>query len=168
MQALDALIDRMDRWLAAHRPAYYAQLQPGATDAELSAFEARFSLRLPDDFRQFYRWRNGQDAACYESLQFNRMFSSLQDVAETKALFDGMIGSDFDDPQHWRRGWVPFLHNGGGNHLCLDINAGDGGQPDQLVAFWKADADRPIEFPSLHALLGGLVASMEDGSLDVT
>jgi cell wall assembly regulator SMI1 len=28
----------MDRWLAVHRPDYYALLQPGATDAQLDAF----------------------------------------------------------------------------------------------------------------------------------
>ena len=52
-----ALIERMDRWLAANRPDYCARLRPGATDAMLNAFEDRFSLRLPEPFRAFYRWR---------------------------------------------------------------------------------------------------------------
>jgi cell wall assembly regulator SMI1 len=167
MTGIQPLIDRMDRWLVAHRPQYYAQLQSGATDADFAAFDAKFSLRLPEDFRHLYRWRNGQAATCSESLQYNRMFLSLQDSAETKELFDGMIGSDFEDPRHWRRGWVPFLHNGGGSHLCVDLNAEDGGHPGQLIAFWKADDDRPVEFQSLHAWLNDLVCSMEDGSLDL-
>jgi hypothetical protein len=45
--------------------------------------------------------------------------------------------------------------------------AKDGGQPGQLVAFWKADEDRPIEFPSLEAWLADLVASMENGTLEL-
>jgi cell wall assembly regulator SMI1 len=167
MTPLKSLIGRMDRWLATHRPDYYAQLQPGATETEFAAFEAQFGLRLPDDVRQLYRWRNGQNTTCFDPLQFNRMFSPLQDIAETKELLDGMIGSDFDDPRHWRRGWVPFLHNGGGSHLCVDLNADDGGQPGQLIAFWKADGDRPIEFPSMQAWLTDLVSSMEDGSLEL-
>jgi len=40
-------IERVDAALAANRPAYYAALQPGVTDADLDEFERRFSLRLP-------------------------------------------------------------------------------------------------------------------------
>jgi len=164
---VETLIRCIDRWLAANRADYYACLQPGVTVAQLDAFEVRFSLKLPTSFRQLYLWRNGQELACSDSFQGNRMFSSLEDVAETKELLDGMIGYDFDDPRIWRRGWVPFLHNGGGSYLCLDLTAEDGGQPGQLLAFWKADEDRPIEFPSLEAWLADLVASMEDGSLEL-
>src|SRR5881394_3336293 len=99
-----ALIERVDRWLAAQRPDYYTRLQPGVTDAALDAFESRFSLRLPESFRAFYRWRNGQEPTCSTSLQDNRMFSSLEEITETKDLLDGMIGSDFEDARWWRRG----------------------------------------------------------------
>ena len=115
-----ALIERVDRWLAANRPNYYAYLRPGATHTALDAFKDRFSLRLPELFRAFYRWRDGQEPSCTASLQDNRVFSSLDEVAETKEMLDGMIDSDFEDPGWWRRGWVPFLANGGGDFLCLD------------------------------------------------
>lgn len=163
----ESMIERMDRWLAANRSGYYALLQPGATDAELDAFEATFSLMLPPAFRQLYRWRNGQDPMSFAPLQMNRTFSTLEEITSTKELLDSMIGYDFDDPKWWRRGWVPFLHNGGGSHLCVDVAAEDGGQPGQLVAFWKADEDRPVEYPSLEAWLVELVASMEDGPLEL-
>ncbi|MDX2201555.1 MAG: SMI1/KNR4 family protein [Hyphomicrobiaceae bacterium] len=165
MTDVAALILRMERWLSAHRPDYHALLQPGATDARLDAFEGRFSLRLPDGFRHLYRWRDGQDPMSSAPLYLNRTFSTLEEVAETKDLLDGMIGSDFAEPAHWRRGWVPFLHNGGGSHLCLDLAAEDGGTPGQLVAFWKADRDRPVEHPDLETWLATLVAAMEDGCL---
>jgi cell wall assembly regulator SMI1 len=160
------LLERMERWLAANRPAYFAGLQPGITDAQLDAFEARFSLKLPAAFRALYHWRNGQADGNYKSLQMNRMLSPLESVADTKALFDSMIGSDFDRPG-WRRGWVPFLSNGGGSHLCVDVAAEDGGQPGQLIAFWKADEDRDVEYPSIEAWLADLVESMESGELEV-
>jgi cell wall assembly regulator SMI1 len=167
MADVDTLIARMDRWLAAQRPDYYALLRPGATDAQLDAFEAKFTLRLPIAFRQFYRWRDGQNPMSFLPLQMNRTFSTLEAIAHTKELLDDMIDSDFDKPTYWRRGWVPFLHNGGGSHLCLDLAAEDGGVPGQLIGFWKADQDRPIEFPSVEAWLATLVSSMEDGSLEL-
>jgi cell wall assembly regulator SMI1 len=162
---VEALIGRMDRWLAANRPEYYALLQPGAMDVDLDSFEAQFLLKLPDAFRQLYRWRNGQDSVSSASLQMNRTFCTLDHVASSKDMLDGMIGYDFDDPRYWRRGWVPFLHNGTGSYLCLDLVAEDGGQPGHLIGFWKRDEDRPVEFPSMETWLANLVASMEDGSL---
>jgi cell wall assembly regulator SMI1 len=160
-------IERVDRWLAANRPDYYARLRPGATDAALDAFEARFALRLPVPFRASYRWRDGQEPDCTASLQNNRMFSSLGEVAETKEMLDGMIGSDFDDPRWWRRGWVPFLADGGGDHLCLDVAAEDGGGPGQLVVFWHDWEDRSVKFPDFEAWLRQLADSMEAGTLEL-
>jgi cell wall assembly regulator SMI1 len=162
-----AIIQRMDRWLAAKRPDYYNCLQPGVSDAVLDEFEARFSLRLPEAFRLFYKWRNGQDPRCNASLQDNRMFSPLEEIAETKNLLDGMVGHDFDDPRWWRRGWVPFLSNGGGDHLCLDLTAEDGGRAGQIIAYWHDWEDRSVEHFSFEQWLGELVDSMEQGTLEL-
>jgi len=164
---VQSLLKRLERWLATNRPDYLARLQSGVTDALLDAFEAQFSLKLPHAFRELYLWRNGQADGNYKSLQMNRMFSTLESVAETKELLDSMVGSDFDQPERWRRGWVPFLSNGGGCYLCVDVAAEDGGQVGQLVAFWKADKDRPVEFPSVEAWLADLVESMESGQFEV-
>ncbi len=161
-------IECVDRWLAVHRPAYYAALQPPVTNAALDAFEQRFSLQLPASFRDLYHWRNGQKPGNTESLYNNRMFMSLEDLSETKDMLDGMIGYDFEDPRYWRRGWVPFLHNGGGSYLCLDAAAEDGGTIGQLIAFWKTDADRPVEHASMNAWLMALANSMEAGALKLT
>src|SRR3982751_987699 len=133
---VEALIDRMDRWLATNRPDYYAVLQPGATDSELDAIEAQLGVKLPAAFCQLYRWRDGQNPRAFESFQWNRSFMRLKDIAGTKQILDDMIGHDFDDPKYWRRGWVPFLHNGAGSYLCLDLAAEDGGQPGQIIEFW--------------------------------
>jgi cell wall assembly regulator SMI1 len=163
-----SLINRMDRWLAANRPAYYALLQPGLGNAALDAFENRFSLKLPEAFRDLYRWRNGQTAGSSAPLQQNRTYEMLEEITRAKTELDSLIGSDFDDPKYWRRGWVPFLHNGAGSWLCLDLAAEDGGQIGQLVAFWKRDEDRPVEHPSVEAWLAALVTSMENGSLELS
>jgi cell wall assembly regulator SMI1 len=161
------LIDRMGRWLKTHRPDYYARLLPGVTGTQLDEFEARFGLKLPAAFRMLYEWRNGQEALCSASLYHNLMFSSLEDIAHIKELMDGMIGFDFEDPRWWRRSWVPFLENGGGDHLCLDLAAEDGGTPGQVLTFWHDDPDRPVRFPSFETWLVDLVESMESGSLEL-
>jgi cell wall assembly regulator SMI1 len=164
---VEALIGRLDRWLAANRPDYYTHLLPGATDAQLEAFEARFSLALPAAFRQLYRWRDGHDQHRSASLVHNLMFSSLEDAARSKELMDDMIGADFDDPRWWRRGWVPFLENGAGDHLCADVAAEDGGTPGQVLMFYHDWEYRPVRSPSMEAWLADLVAAMESGSLEL-
>lgn len=160
------LIPRLDRWLATNRADYYAKLRPGATPKALKAFDSRFAVKLPSEFRELYQWRNGQ--ADNASLQYNLMFSSLEEIADTKEMLDGMIGSDFEDPKWWRRGWVPFLANGGGDHWCVDLTAEDGGVPGQVLVFYHDEAYRGIRFPSLDAWLRNLVESMENGSLELS
>jgi cell wall assembly regulator SMI1 len=162
----DALIQRLDSWLVSNRTQYHAQLLPGASRARLDEFAKRLGLDLPLEFRDLYMWRNGQAQSCFENFQGNWMFSSLADIDESKEIFDELIGTDFKDPKYWRRTWVPFLSNGGGSHLCIDMLAEDGGNPGQLIEFWKGTADRPVRHPSLSAWLSNLVGSMENGSFE--
>jgi cell wall assembly regulator SMI1 len=162
------LIARLDKWLAANRSDYYAKLQPATTPANLDAFESQFQLKLPPDFRAFYQWRNGQDPNSSASLMQNWMFSTLEDITSSKDLFDGMIGSDFEDPKWWRRSWVPFLNNGGGDHLCIDLAAEDGGTPGQLLVFYHDWDNRKPKYPSFDAWLTHLVESAESGTLKLS
>jgi len=165
--ATSELIRRIDGWLAANRPVYYTRLRPGVNETSLLDFESRLGLKLPESFHALYLWKDGQEESCFESLHGNRMFMSLANIIETKQTLDGMIGTDFEEPSWWRRGWVPFLGNGGGDHLCLDLFAEDSGAAGQLIAFWHEDPDRPIEFPNLDAWLLQLADSMEGGNLEI-
>ncbi len=165
---VSGLLARLDEWLSANRPDYYGKLLLGASSADLDACEKEFQLQLPSGFRELYQWRNGQDQNCSASLQYNWMFSGLEDLSDSKETLDGMIGFDFEDPKWWRRGWIPFLSNGGGDHLCVDLTAEDGGTPGQLLTFYHDSKRRPVEFSSLHAWLTGLVDSMENGTLELS
>ena len=162
------LLVRLDKWLSSKRPDYYGKLLGGASSRDLDAFEKKFQLRLPSGFRELYQWRNGQDPNCSANLQDNWMFSRLEDLSDSKETLDGMIGFDFEDPKWWRRGWVPFLSNGGGDHLCLDLNAEDGGAPGQLLIFYHDWEKRAVEYPSLQAWLSEVVESMENGTLKLS
>jgi cell wall assembly regulator SMI1 len=63
------LLVRLDEWLFASRPDYYAKLQAGARPEDLDAFEKRFQVQLSSDFRELYQWRNGQDPNYSANLQ---------------------------------------------------------------------------------------------------
>ena len=153
------LVARLDSWLAQHRPAFHANLLPGLSDAAWATFEARIGLKFPDEFRALYQWRNGQFRDI-PSFRGNQLWMTADDILRAKELLDSMIGFDFPSGW-WDRAWVPFLHNGGGSHLCVDVAGTGGGEPGQLVEFWKADPDRPVASPSLGHWLNNFVRSLE-------
>jgi cell wall assembly regulator SMI1 len=162
------LIARMDRWLAANRLGFYAQLQAGVLEPALHDFQKRFGIELPESFRLLYAWRNGQSSDCFESFQQNQMFLSLENVAHSKEILDGMIGYDFEDPRWWRIGWIPFLANGGGDYLCLDLDVEAGAKAGRLIAFWHDWEDRSVKYASIDDWLCVLVQSMEGGTLELS
>jgi cell wall assembly regulator SMI1 len=160
-------IERLAQWLAANISTYYAKLQIGVTKNQLKQFEDQFQIAMPDTFHQLYSWRNGQLPNSNDALQGNRQLLSLEEISSVKDMMDGMIGLDFDNPCYWRRTWIPLLSNGGGSYLCIDMSTEDDGTPGRLIGFWKADEDRPIEYPSLDAWLVEIVQTMETGLLEL-
>jgi cell wall assembly regulator SMI1 len=163
------LIARADRWLKQNRPIFYAALQPGVSDADLDAYEARHGLKLPAALRALWKWKNGipeypdlPDGES-EALVDNHAFISLQSSSQTKDILDGMIGTDFESPDWWKREWVPFTHNGGGDNYVVDTADPRG----RVIDFWHADADRPVAAPSFPAWFKDLVDRMERGELEV-
>jgi molybdopterin molybdotransferase len=46
----------------------------------------------------------------------------------------------------WRLAWIPFCGDGGGNHLCVDLDPAPGGTAGQVITMWarcrRAAADR--------------------------
>jgi cell wall assembly regulator SMI1 len=163
--AMHDLIRRADAWLQGNRPDYHGILRPGVGDAALDAYAARFGLELPMEFRQLYRWRDGQDLDVSKPLVHNHMFMPLEESASSKALLDGMIGFDFDNPNWWRRGWAPFSVSYNGDHYCVDLDAEAGGAAGRVISFWHDEARRRVMAPSLASWLDQLVTTMEEGRL---
>lgn len=155
-------IERLDAELARRRPDYYSQLQSGVDRWTIHDLQARLAKPLPAEFVSLYSWRNGQKPDCSANLIDNWMFSPLEDVISTKDMLDGMIGTDFEEPGWWSRGWLPFLSNGGGDHLCLDLFAEFGGSPGQLLAFWHDWENRSPKFPDIESWLQSVVNSLAE------
>ena len=155
-------IARLDAWLKANRADYYAELSPGAKDPEIAEIEKAAGKSLPDAFKAFLRWRNGQGEDCYDALQFNRSPMNVDDILATMDTMKELSNAgEFELEGWWDAGWVPFLDNGGGDHLVLDLTGSFGGKPGQVLEFWHADADRDIVAPSFSGWLESFVASLE-------
>lgn len=157
---LHPIIRQIDASLAQSRPDYYKRLNPPVGDKALHNFQKLLPGELPATFRELYQWKNGQDPECSENFVENWMFTPLQEIISIKEMLDDMIGADFDEPEWWSRGWVPFLSNGGGDHLCINLTGEVVGEPGQLLTFWHDWEDRTIEFSNMEGWLESTRASL--------
>lgn len=65
----------------------------------------------------------------------------------------------------WRLGWIPFCGDGGGNHLCVDMDPDKGGTPGQVLTMWHDDATRVFVTPSLTEFIELIANRAEKGEL---
>ncbi|WP_374196413.1 SMI1/KNR4 family protein [Burkholderia sp. Se-20378] len=85
---------------------------------------------------------SGSDAllSSHEILAQWRIWKGLVDGGD----FDGVesepdpgIGDDW-----YNLKWIPFTHDGSGNHLCIDLDPADDGFSGQVIRVWHDDARR--------------------------
>jgi cell wall assembly regulator SMI1 len=152
---LEALLRRV-------RPDVYANLQPGVNEELLSAIERCLGLELPTLFKELYRWRNGQPPDDFSAWQNNQTLLSLDDIAESHQVLSELLeAGEFDRANWWSVRWVPFLHNGAGDYLCLDTEGSFTGRKGQIIQFWHDDPTRWVVAPSFEAYLDSYLRMLE-------
>ncbi|OON69466.1 SMI1/KNR4 family protein [Hymenobacter sp. CRA2] len=158
------LLRRLDELLQQHRPDYYATLNPPASEAELAAFEAEFELTLTPELRQWFGWHDGQQD--YNSFFQNNCLQSLESVTESMRVNNELLADGDFTHNWWRTSWVPFLENGGGDHVCVDLEGTFTGRAGQIMEHWHDWEARTVLFPDLTSWLAAVVRSYEAASAD--
>jgi cell wall assembly regulator SMI1 len=157
---MEDVVARLATWLEANAPEVASAQSPGASDEELATFEKELGTPLPPGLRALYRWHDGGRG----SLIGNRMLMSLADVAKTRQTMNKLVDDGAFKTSNWyRKTWVPFLHNGAGDHVCWDPRGSFSGEPGQVLEFWYAEHERKVLAPSFDGWLTALVESMEAG-----
>ncbi|MCE9581721.1 MAG: WGR domain-containing protein [Planctomycetes bacterium] len=158
------LIERLDRWMNEHRRDYVRELAKGASAKDIAKLEKSVGHPLPDALKALLMWR-GEGRG---RLQGNFALMSVGEIAGGRDVLNGLLeGGEFDAPAWWRKDWVPFLANGGGDHLCVDLGGAFGGVPGQVLEFRHDDEARKILYPSVDAWLSVFVETLEAGAWDV-
>ena len=167
------LISRLDTWMKSNRKKFYANLKPGAPPEKIDAFEKELGHTLPETLRALLLWRNGErDGGPSERFIDNYSLMSIEEIASawrtTKKLKDA---GEFDDEHAWHNEWVPFVANGGGDHLCVGL-AGIGDDEEereagQVIEYWHADSDRTVKFASIDVLFEKLLYALEHGEWSI-
>lgn len=130
----------------------------GASEESLAAFEREFNVLLPEDFRSFYRRKDGSgyafhilypgDAEAEECVPYYIM--SLAEMEKTKGYFcerDELLTQYYSEeeirelapeikPYLFYRKWFPFATMAGGSlYLMLDLDPSDQGTYGQIISY---------------------------------
>jgi cell wall assembly regulator SMI1 len=135
----------LESWLSANWPEGLTSLNPPATDKQISDLERELGFRLPADFVECLKIHNGQ---CEQLPFFDRMYflsceAILTEWRVWKELldggdFNGILSSPEDGIKNdwWNTKWIPFTHNGSGDHLCIDADPSASGSVGQVITMW--------------------------------
>jgi cell wall assembly regulator SMI1 len=158
----------------AHTP-FTTYLKDGATTNQIGSAERAVSCEFPADLRQLLSLHNG--SAEYHVLPGWELFSAERIADEWKVWEDlyrtqlkpenyhceprGPIKGD----EWWRLRWIPFCGDGGGNHLCVDMEPAEGGVRGQVITMWHDDARRELIANSLTEFIEIIADDFQRGAL---
>lgn len=153
--------------MEANAPDVLAQLQPGASEADLRAAEAALGFPLPSDLRELLRENDGSDDECgfFGSLQFvptSFLAAARQDLmqwVESDREYSIESPSLFPDvyPELASDEWIAIGHQGYADQLALHAKSG---------RVFDATKDVPaltLVAPSLRAYLEDYANDLEKG-----
>lgn len=152
--SVPALLRRIDRWMAAHRPRFYKGLLPGAVEADLQTLRQALGAPVPAGLADLLRWHNGQNADVFGAFEQGWNLMSARQIADAKQELDAR------PPAGWQRSWLPVLEDdSGSSYLTLDA-----GTPGLAVRACWAGNDRPeLVAPTLAGWLGDFAAALDAG-----
>ena len=172
------VLARLDAWYAAHLPQGRYRFNPPATDAQMDAFERLIGLKLPQAYRQLYRWHDGENDDRWGHI-YGLPLLPLRDAAsQWKAWIDVLADFGGDryeiaggawpagavDPAYINPRWIPLTHDGSGNHIGLDFDPGSRGRVGQVLLFGRDEDVKAVLAESLGNFLEWIADLLESGN----
>jgi cell wall assembly regulator SMI1 len=184
---MNELWHQLEQWLGQHLPEALADLNPGCSDQELDQLESRLGCNLPADFRALYRCHDGQKG------ETTGLICGLQFLS-TQALYDEWfawheLAADFAqeaeeyndqnlaleitgesypidaiNPIYINLKWIPFTHDGGGNHLGIDLDPGSTGAIGQVINFGRDEKNKYVIAQSLSEFFDWMISQYQAGN----
>ena len=143
-----------ESWLGEYWPDGLEDLSPPATDEEIINVEMALGARLPPDFVESLKIHNGQRGSAGGLFDNSELLSSAAIIDQWMVWKELLDAGDFagikSDPDAgvrddwWNAKWIPFTHNGGGDHYCLDLAPGTNGQEGQVITMWHDMGTRVV------------------------
>ncbi len=164
---------KIEAWLNKNAPLIYKSLNAGALDKDFEALEKLVNAKLPEDFKAFYKLHNGQDGDEYAFIESEELLS-IEYIINSWNIWkdlddDNTFSDQYSTPDEgikeewWNPKWVPFTHDGSGNHFCLDLDPAEGGTYGQVIRVWYDEEERTIEAGSFTLWLKDVLEILESG-----
>ena len=166
-ESVDATLKRFEDALQQHAPDVLAALQPGLPDERIRAIESQYRLRLTDDLRALYRWRNGSPTDEQIELIPGHRFLPLEYAAEQREGLRHQVSAQtlVQRIAYWvlaahRTKWLTVLDD-----LCGDGYFYDQSRRGSDGSFFYhfAEDHQYRFFPTLSNFLTGAIECYESG-----
>ena len=170
---------RIEALLRAMAPDRLAALAGGASPATIAAAEGQLGFVLPEDARASYAVHDGsggEDVLAHWTMRLIDVpLLSLAEATRTRRNWLEPEHGGFDDSRArpegpiravwWNPRWVPVTWDGGGDHLCIDLDPAPGGVPGQIIYFSHEVGPVAVVAAGWRAYLEGYAAALESGRL---
>ena len=176
--------ERLEIWLNTYLPEVFADLNPGCTASELESLEQQLGVTLPNDFKSFYLIHNGQELSSHNritsGLFFGLEFLSVEGIYHQWSAWRELIATEEDIAEldlectsaqpgkikevYANNRWIPFAHDGSGNHLGLDLDPGAKGVVGQIINFGRDESKKYVIADSFTEFIDWLVQQYELGN----
>ena len=152
----------------------------GASEEEISAFEEKFGITLPEDVKELYRYKNGSKylsilpcAIDEREMAFNLM--SLDAIEKSKKYFQNRDALLTEFPKHFtsediekmkdsrikpylfNKKWIPFAEYCDSCFLMLDFDPDKEGKEGQIICYIHDPDEVIYAAESLTELIEGIM-----------
>ncbi|MEN3110891.1 SMI1/KNR4 family protein [Uliginosibacterium paludis] len=163
---------KFEQWLAQNWPEGLSCLNPPASDEQIAQLESQLEAKLPADFVACLKVHNGQNG--FSSVFDGMEFLSCEEIYSQWFVWKDLLdGGDFKDissepdegikSDWWNSKWIPFTHNGGGDHLCLDLDPSASGSAGQIITMWHDMEARELKAKSFGEYFESYVSGVLTG-----
>jgi cell wall assembly regulator SMI1 len=166
---------KLEAWIKKNAPDLKRSLKKGASEKQIAKLEKKLGVELPEDYKTFLQLCNGlKDDA--EAGFYDGELMSCETVAEQWSVWQDLLeAGNFEGitskPQKgirndwWNTKWIPITHDGGGNHLCIDLDPARGGKPGQIITMWHDSEERELMYDNFSEWLEHILAGVESGEI---
>ncbi len=162
---------RIAHWYEANVPKDQFSLADGASAEDVAAAEEQLGLRFPPELAASYRLHNGSRGRAV--FLYGYPLLSLKEIVEQwgfwrKIIQDGALGGEPECPEAikkvwWNVRWIPFTHNGGGDHHCVDLDPAESGTAGQVIQFNHEVGAHSVLGPDFGTFLSNFARDLEGG-----
>lgn len=157
---IHTLWQEIQAWCEKNAPPILETLQAGATEQQLTDFEKKLGITLPEAYKASLRIHNGylpfsgyrylDIASSLSTWEMMNLVNDRGDFANHEVVDNG---SDIIQNRWWHKGLIPFAEDSGGNLICIDMAPASKGVVGQIMKLEVEESPYPTEFNSFAAWL---------------